>query len=689
MQDFLFKIATKLWPELANTSQQRRLVGVGEVITFLYSAPLALAGLIWLVFVTDLQVIRQDWLFFVFLALLMFIFRRLGYFMITEIRSGRYASSDGSLEGMALWTGVFLFGPSALWMAVIWSLLDFLWRWHTLLTQTDRWSRARNLTFYLATTNLATLIALQFYRLFGGQIPLRVLSPGAILTALGALLIHFLLVMLIWAGYFAYSIWIQKILTGSRSVGPIVRFLLLALGLPNLSHPFAILAAGLYGQYGLGTFLFFIAGLLMVALLTRQLSWAAETSRQNSRQLEKLEQLGRALLNAPPDASKLQEILDECLPFMFPSGRLAVWIQDDRLYYRHPEDWSFDFEPAWTWMKDHTEATYYRVNDPIPWHQQPAAHNATILAPIRNVDTGVPMGGIYLELFSLAQPWDARSLAGVFPAVHSLAAQVASALNQAQIYHQALAYQQVSQELSLAGKIQGSFLPTELPRMDGWQFAVTLLPARQMSGDYFDLIPLSNDRLGILIADVTDKGLGAALYMALSRTLIRTFAIEFDDDQPQPELVLFSANERILADAHAELFVTAFYGILDLKSGLLTYSNAGHNPPYLVGGEETCTVQALGQTGKPLGIEEETLWKPATANINPGDVLVLYTDGIPDALNNQGDSFQEASLLEAIYNSAKLPAQEIQQKILDKIQDFVGDEPQFDDITLMVLERDL
>jgi serine phosphatase RsbU (regulator of sigma subunit) len=298
------------------------------------------------------------------------------------------------------------------------------------------------------------------------------------------------------------------------------------------------------------------------------------------------------------------------------------------------------------------------------------------------------MGGVYLELFSLSQPWDNRSLRNLFPAILSLAAQVSSALHQAEIYSQALAYQRVTQELTLAGKIQASFLPDELPSLTGWQLAVTILPARETSGDFFDFIPLEGGKQGILIADVTDKGVGAALYMALSRTLIRTYAIEFGDD-PQPDVVFFAANGRILKDARANLFVTAFYGILDPQTGELTYCNAGHNPPYLLHHQGDQRIQMLGQTGMPIGIEEDTLWEKATVQIDRGDVLVLYTDGIPDAQNKQGEFFEDRLLQKSILESSLLSAQDVQDKILGAVQNFVGEEPQFDDITLMVLVRDI
>ena len=165
-----------------------------------------------------------------------------------------------------------------------------------------------------------------------------------------------------------------------------------------------------------------------------------------------------------------------------------------------------------------------------------------------------------------------------------------------------------------------------------------LEPARETSGDFYDVILLPSGRLGIIIADVADKGMGAALYMALSRTLIRTYAVEYDT---QPELALSAANRRILADTGAGLFVTVFYGVLDPLSGELTYSNAGHNPPYLLSARDGLAVQELDRTGVPLGILDGGTWQQGTAHINPGDVLLLYTDGITEAQNGEQSFFEE------------------------------------------------
>jgi serine phosphatase RsbU (regulator of sigma subunit) len=680
-------IAERIWPGLKEMEGQRRLVGIAEVITFLYSTPLALAGIVWLVLETDLEVARRDWIMLLLLGILMLVFRRLGFFLIAEIRSGRYASSEGSLESMVLWTALFLYGPTALWLAIFWSAFDLVTRWHSSLPVIDRWSRVRNFTLFQASTPMAALTALYFYNHWGGAIPLSALSLQTILFGVGALLIDFVVSLVIWSGYLGFAVWEQTNLAGPRTNSPVIRFFLAALGLPVLANPFSILAAGLYSQNGFFIFIFFIIGMVVVAILTRQLSWAAESSRQQSRQIEKLEALGRAFLNSPPDASMLPLLLRESVPGMFPSGRVLIWLQPDEVLLNYPLDWHQGTENLWSWLCQKKETAAFLPREGLPWQEPPTVHNALVVTPILNVDSDEPIGGIYLELFSLSQPWDHRSLSNLFPAMQSLAAQIASARHRTELYSQALAYQKVTQELSLAGKIQASFLPDELPNLSGWQLAVTLLPARETSGDFFDLIPLENGKLGILIADVTDKGIGAALYMALSRTLIRTYAIEFGDD-PQPDVVFFAANGRILEDARADLFVTAFYGVLDPAAGTLTYSNAGHNPPYLLSNQDSQLLQSLGQTGMPIGVEADSLWEKATVQIRPGDVLVLYTDGIPDAQNAYGKFFEDRLLQKAVLESGGLSAQEVQDKILEDVQAFVGQAPQFDDITLLVLVRD-
>ncbi|MGD9144292.1 MAG: SpoIIE family protein phosphatase [Anaerolineae bacterium] len=256
-----------------------------------------------------------------------------------------------------------------------------------------------------------------------------------------------------------------------------------------------------------------------------------------------------------------------------------------------------------------------------------------------------------------------------------------------EMYGRAVAHDKISQELAVAGRIQEGLLPEKTPYIPGWQIAVRLEPAREMSGDFYDFIPLPDGRLGIVMADVADKGAGAALYMALSRTLIRTYAEQFPN---QPGRTLQSANQRILQETHTDMFVTVFYGVLDAQSGSLLYCNAGHNPPFLL---KAGDVETLGRTGLPLGIIEDTTWECGRAQLDRGDALVLYTDGAIDAQTTEGDLFGQERLLEAIQASRRSPepsaasAQEMEQAVLSAIHDFVGDAARFDDLTLMVVTR--
>jgi len=682
----LLKICRRFWPELNTAAQERQVLGVGEVLSTLYAAPFALVGVIWLVATSDWQWLRENFLLFALFGVLIFSFNQLRFFLIVELRENRYGSADGDLTGIPLWSGVLLFGPTIFWLSVLRVVFQFAANIRQTQSSTTRWGQWRVTVMNLASETLVPLAAFTIYRSIGGQYPFTQLSVATILPALIMFGAYLMIYAAFWMPYLAYHTWAQQALSRSHDIRPILKFFILAIGLPQLANPFAILAAGIYAQNGLAVYLFVILGMLMVAYLSRRMSWTAERSRQSSRLLEKLEALGRAIIDAPPDAENLPTILQTHLTNMFPAGKLVVWIFPDDVLSQQPSDWEPNLDEIWPWLLDRVEGDVFMAREALPWQENHISHNPVVVAPIRDMDEAQTFGGIYLELHTLAQPWDRKALRNLCPAIQALSAQIASATRQARVYDQALEFQRVSDELKLAGSIQASLLPNQFPDMDGWQFAVTLAPAGETSGDFFDIIPLADGKVGFVIADVLDKGVGPALYMTLSRTLIRTYATEFD---LQPDLVFFATNERILKDTRANLFVTAFFGVLDPATGLMTYCNAGHNPPYFLGDHNSCEPHPLTKTGLPIGIDEDTTWERAEITMLPGDVLILYTDGVPDAQNIAGDFFKQESLVQVIQEHLGESAETLQKSILDAVYDFVGEAPPFDDITLMVLRRDI
>jgi len=242
----------------------------------------------------------------------------------------------------------------------------------------------------------------------------------------------------------------------------------------------------------------------------------------------------------------------------------------------------------------------------------------------------------------------------------------------------------MAHELEMAARMQHNFLPHELPKIPGYELTAALKPARETSGDFYDVYELPDGRYGLLIADVVDKGVAAALFMVLSWSLIRTYARVYPD---QPEQVFAAVNQRLLKDTEARQYVTAFYGVLEPRSGELTYSNAGHLPPLLVRQGEG-SPHKLNRTGIPLGIFEEQSWESAKASLAPGELLLCYTDGVPDAQNTEGEFFGEGRLLRAIRSRAGEPARQVQAGILADIAGYTDHADQFDDIALVLLQRD-
>jgi serine phosphatase RsbU (regulator of sigma subunit) len=682
MNDIVYKIAKRVRPDLESMDGQQRMSGTADVLTLLYTLPLAVIGLAWLVRESSWDSIRQNWELYLLMGVILYIFNRLRFFFITEIRSGGYANSDGALDGMIVWAAILLLGPTALWLKVIGDFVTFYRSIFRERTTNEYWSRGRMFSGDVATDLLPALVALGVYRSVGGSIPIKDFSISSILPAFFAIFIQYIGMFVVYSGYIVYVIWsIKNVLrTPAR---PAISFFFMALTLPALANPFGILASGVYSREGLLEFLFVIIGLILGAILARRFSQAAEYLRQQSNQMEQLEKLGRAILDAPPDGSNLPEVLQKHVSSMFASRGILIWTESKGMLAQEPLTLTFNRELAWNWLQRNNDVSISMPRQKLAWNPDSSYMGPAILCPIKDEQSGKPIGEIFLELQTMNIPWNTRSIRRQVPAVQSLGAQIASAIHQSDVYSETLAMQKTLQELSLARTIQASFLPETIPDLPGWQLSAILEPARQVAGDFYDFIHLPDGKLGILIADVADKGLGAALYMALSSTLIRIFAIEYYRD---PALVLRTVNQHILRNARANLFVTVFFGVLDPTNGVLSYANAGHNPPYIFSAENG--IKTLNNTGMPLGIDEDNNWGQDEVSILPGEMLLLYTDGVTDAQNDNGEFIDRKVIVSTAQQNMSKSTQDVLQSIMNRVHNFVGDAPRFDDITLVILGRE-
>ncbi|MDH3942762.1 MAG: SpoIIE family protein phosphatase [Anaerolineae bacterium] len=264
----------------------------------------------------------------------------------------------------------------------------------------------------------------------------------------------------------------------------------------------------------------------------------------------------------------------------------------------------------------------------------------------------------------------------------TIAGSAAIALENARLYLVAVEKGRMEQELQMARRVQTSLIPDKVPRRKGWEFAARWVPAREVSGDYYDFIQGNGKKVGVLIADVTDKGMPAALFMAFSRSILRASL----DHSESPGKSVTYANEMICADSTIGMPVTAFYALLDPASGQMTYVNAGHNPPLHFRAKDGRLVE-LKATGMLLGAIEEAEYGEAVIELGAGDMVVFFTDGIPDAINKSKEDFGEARLKALVQEHANKSAQEMIDVLENSILEFIDENAQFDDITMVVVKR--
>lgn len=285
----------------------------------------------------------------------------------------------------------------------------------------------------------------------------------------------------------------------------------------------------------------------------------------------------------------------------------------------------------------------------------------------------------------------------------ALASQAAISVENARLHREVLEKERLEKELELARDVQASLIPSQTPSIPGWDFAAYWQPAREVSGDFYDFIsnvglgnltkgdpPLalgadSSQGLplhGIVIADVSDKGMHAALFMALTRSIVRASATA----GLSPADGLTQTNRLLCVDSVNGMFVTLFYSQLDPQKSELTYVNAGHNPPLHYHAKEKMLAE-LTATGIMLGFDDSRRLEQRSVKLEPDDFVLFYTDGVTEAMNEQNDQYGEERLRDLIHAKSSASASDMLSALRDSLAGFVGDRAQSDDITIVIAKR--
>ncbi len=262
-----------------------------------------------------------------------------------------------------------------------------------------------------------------------------------------------------------------------------------------------------------------------------------------------------------------------------------------------------------------------------------------------------------------------------------LAVESAQVIENARLYQEEQELRRVQEELRVASDIQRGLLPKAFPEIEGYDIAAVNLPARVVSGDYYDFINLPDGNLGLCLGDVSGKGMPAALLMANLQAIMRAQALL----GLPPQTCVQNVNFLLFRNTTPEKFATLFYGVLNPKSHTLTYCNAGHDPPFVFSADGS--VRRLETGGTVVGFLEKMPFSKASAPLKPGDVFLLYSDGVTEAMDEREEEFGEERLQEVAQRSLCEPASVLISAVLSAVREFTGDRPASDDVTVVAIKR--
>jgi sigma-B regulation protein RsbU (phosphoserine phosphatase) len=264
--------------------------------------------------------------------------------------------------------------------------------------------------------------------------------------------------------------------------------------------------------------------------------------------------------------------------------------------------------------------------------------------------------------------------------VRTAAQQAAGALDYARLIGRVAEQEAMKRELDIARDVQVGLLPRKRPAIDGLDYDGTCRMAREVGGDYFDFLDLGAGRLGLALGDISGKGVSAALLMASLQALLRSRARQLAD---APASLVTQVNESLAESTDPSKFATFFYAVYDSATHALRYVNAGHNPPFLLRAGTT-VVSRLRPTGMALGFDAGAAYAEGVETLAPGDLLLAFTDGLSEALNEQGEEFGEARAAGLLVGNRHLAAGDLQRLFIAELEAFCGSARQHDDVTIVV-----